>query len=382
MEARFNEIIRCKSIKSLLKADLIRKTKPGEELMSEEELLEKIMNSKECENEQRDIRIEVADYDELIKLLEPWPFDSFGSGVKPYLCPIKELPITILSVELGVFVNEDSVLAQQIEKRYGLVEIERNYARGLLSNPMKSMKAYPLTIQNYIEAIQSGVPINPMVRKCGPTINYARICNKCLTLKHSRCAEEATQLCVNCGLSGHTTDKCKETSRCVNCKRGHRSDSEECSLLRRKTFLQNDYAISILLGERIILNENAILRDPDSAVRSENSCSKDEVREMVEELISKNETIISMNERLVHQENETKLIKLELGNLATQVTALDTKLDDTKTVLGAQITESRDEMRQALAVGSLKHDETNGKLGEILEGLKNMGKTKTQRKQE
>lgn len=45
----------------------------------------------------------------------------------------------------------------------------------------------------------------------------------------------------------------------------------------------------ILIGENIIPNANSILRDPDQATKSENSCSRDEITAIVTEMINKNE---------------------------------------------------------------------------------------------
>ena len=218
---------------------------------------------------------------------------------------------------------------------HGIAKIERNYRSGHLTNPMKSLRANPLTIKQYINAIQLGIPINPTIRKCWPTISYAKVCLKCKYLKCQCTKDGAPFCCINCGSSEHTADKCKESTRCVNCKRSHRSDSEECVLLRKKTQSQNDYVLSILLGEEIIINSNAILRDPELANKSENGCSRDEIKEIVTEMMTKNETIISMNERLAKQEAETQIIKNELINLAAadakiieQVNAVENKLDN------------------------------------------------------
>ena len=217
---------------------------------------------------------------------------------------------------------------------------------------MKSLRANPITIKQYIAAIQLGIPINPTIRKCWPTINYAKVFLKCKYLKCQCTKDGAPFCCINCGSLEHTAGKCKATTRCVNCKISHRSDSEECVLLRKKIQSQNDYVLSILIGEEIITNANAILRNPDLANKSENRCSRDEIKEIVTEMITKNETIISMNERFAKQEAETQILKNE-HNLAAadakiieQVNAVENRLDNaTIIMLSNQINESRAETK-------------------------------------
>lgn len=98
MEARFKEIKRCKPVKMLLSAGLFRDSQPGDEFLTEEELLNKMMNKELTKKEKRFIKIEVGTYEDQITLMQPWTFDAFGSGVKPYLVGIPKLPITFVDV--------------------------------------------------------------------------------------------------------------------------------------------------------------------------------------------------------------------------------------------------------------------------------------------
>ena len=56
-----------------------------------------------------------------------------------------------------------------------------------------------------------------------------------------------------------------------------------------------------------------MLRNPQ--VESNGGVDREELEEIVGEMITKNETIISMNERLVRQETENAIIKEKLNEL-------------------------------------------------------------------
>jgi hypothetical protein len=102
--------------------------------------------------------------------------------------------------------------------------------------------------------------------------------------------------CKNCCLEVHLTEKCKNPTICKNCKQAHRNDSKKCHRLKQRTYAENDYVLSILLGEGIIRHESDILRNPDSG--NTNGIDGEEVQEIVDEMITKNKTFKDMNDKL------------------------------------------------------------------------------------
>lgn len=259
--------------------------------------------------------------------------------------------------------------------------------KGDRDQPMKSMSGLPTTIKAYRDAQQIWVPINPLVRNAIPNISRHRNCQKCNKAKHDNAIRCEVDCCKNCNSTDHTTDKCKNQTRCANCFRSHRSDSEKCEIVRRLTYSMNEYAMSILLGEQIITNEAQVLRDPEAATAG--NVQREDIAEIVTEMIAKNELIISMNERLIRQEEETQLIKGELSNLALsdarileQVNTLKIEAEKTKIELKNDIETAKTELSQAVSITSIKQDESSSKLDILLELMKQMApkeKIKTKR---
>jgi len=68
--------------------------------------------------------------------------------------------------------------------------------------------------------------------------------------------------------------------------------------------------LSILLGEGIIRHESDILRNPDTG--NTYGIDREEVQEIVDEMITKNKTIKDMNDKLEKQDQENKIIKEKL----------------------------------------------------------------------
>lgn len=110
-EARKKEIMRCKNIKNVKAADLVREKQLNEIDMTNEELLNKVNN---ISDERRDIVIEVSTYDDLCTIMQPWPHDAFYKGVKPYINGIELLPITIKEVETSVIIRENSIAMKNL----------------------------------------------------------------------------------------------------------------------------------------------------------------------------------------------------------------------------------------------------------------------------
>ena len=191
----------------------------------------------------------------------------------------------------------------------------------------------------------------------------------CGQINHYKCDQE--KICFKCGEGDHTTDKCKKALRCVNCKRSHRCDSEECELLRKKTYQLNDYTISILLGESVISHIGKILKNPEHETNASNF-SKEDISEIVGELIDKNQIVLNISERLAKQEMETKIIKQELVNLNVADMKIQESVDKVKSdvaSLNTKVDKMHDQNMLAHNVTSQKHDETNNKLTELINML-------------
>lgn len=365
---RLKELKRCKpNIKTTVRMDLLREMTPGEEYLSDAELLIKIKMDK---NEAREIHIEVTTYKELQELLTPWPFDAFGKGVIPHLEPIKELPIIFNDMDKHISFKKDSLSSKKLEQEYGIVQMERIYVKNNLENPSRSVRTKVVTIKSYIESMLKGVPISSAFRIAIAQINYAKVCMTCGSLKHFKC--EAMTRCLRCESFDHTTDRCTSMERCINCKRNHRCDSEECELLRRKTYAANDYAISVLLGERIISHISKILRDPESERRSEVN-NKEELEIIVSELITKNAAIQVINDRQLANQKEISAIQGQLvelketdARIIESVDIVKTELKGVKESLDSSKKELKEEIIQSKAEMCSKQDETNRKITELI----------------
>lgn len=101
---------------------------------------------------------------------------------------------------------------------------------------------------------------------------------------------------------------------CSICHKRHRNDSEECEQLRNKTYKQNDYPISVLLGENIISHIGKVLKNPEC--ENQNNKNQEDLSEMVNNLINLNPIIRNINDRLVATKADTRVIKEELRVLA------------------------------------------------------------------
>lgn len=383
-EDRINEIKRCKpAIKNIIKADLVREIAPGEEYLTEAELMMKIkMNTKE----NREIQICVTSYEDLMLLMTPWPFDAFKRGVIPHLDPIEELPILFNDVDKHVIFKKDTSSAKKLEQEFGVIELNRIFIKNNSNNPTKTIRAKVLTIKSYVDAMIRGVPISSSIRVAIPQISHGKVCVTCGSIKHFKC--DTMPRCFGCGSLEHSTDRCANTIRCINCKRGHRCDSEECELLRRKTYSMNDFAISILLGEGIINHVNKILRDPEAETRS-NDVNKEEIEHLVNDMITKNSFIQAIHEKQLTHEKDISVIKTQLTELKeadariieaisitnSDVSELKTKLEDNTTELKNEISKSKNEM-------CAKQDETNNKIAQLIDVFAKISSPSRRRKRD
>lgn len=195
---------------------------------------------------------------------------------------------------------------------------------------MNKLNALPITVKSYVDALTRGIELCSGVRIGEILVNYAKTCNTCGTLDHGRCTDDAEAICKKCVSTLHTTDKCREKKdkhRCVNCYRNHRCDSEECELLRRKTYKLNDYPISILLGEGVISHIGKVLRDPECEQGNGNGVDKDELAEMITTMISDNETVKELKERMTQNEQQMREFRGELTTLTNYTQGIDNKVD-------------------------------------------------------
>jgi hypothetical protein len=107
--------------------------------------------------------------------------------------------------------------------------------------------------------------------------------------------------------------------------------------------MQNDYPLSILLGEGVIGHIGKILRNPEC--ETGNGIDREELTEIINNLIGENENIKQLNERMAVNEQHVVEIRGELNNLTTIVNTVESKVD---TIVAAN--EKADKKADALAV--------------------------------
>ncbi len=377
-EARCKEIKRFKNVTTIMRADLQRDTEPGEESLTQEDLLKKIKNNK---NEKREIRIQVNSYKDVCTLMEAWPFDAFYKGVTPVLDGIESLPLLFTDVPKHFILRQNTSSMRRLEQEFGIVNVARQFHNDDPSQPKPLVKALPTTIKSYVDALTIGVDLCGATRIAKPDISYARLCIKCSSPEHYRCPDEADTYCKKCNVTSHTTDKCQKPKsewRCRNCNKMHRSDSEECEVIRRITYKKNEYPTSILLGENIIRHISKILRNQN--IDYEELSATNQITEIISNAIATHPIIQDVQTRLANEEKQTVFILKELTTLAetdakiiASVEMVDSKVDTVKLELQnlkQDIEVSRKENMAAHANNSGKQDEMknemNTKLGQLL----------------
>ncbi len=129
--------------------------------------------------------------------------------------------------------------------------------------------------------------------------------------------------------------------------------------------------LSILLGEGIIRHESDILRNPDTG--NTNGIDREEVREIVDEMITKNKTIKDMNDKLEKQDQENKIIKEKLIELAQadsrlmdEINSVKTNLETTKYELMDKIETTAATQAESTAAQAMRTDEKMDKLIEMM----------------
>lgn len=108
--------------------------------------------------------------------------------------------------------------------------------------------------------------------------------------------------------------------------------------------MNNDYIISILMGEKIISHVSEILRNPDSDPRNGIGIDEEELRDIVNEIVGKNPLIVSMSDKQKQIEGEMaevkeKLINLENSDqeLLNKINNVENKLEEAKSELSTKI---------------------------------------------
>ncbi len=112
--------------------------------------------------------------------------------------------------------------------------------------------------------------------------------------------------------------------------------------------------LSILLGEGIIRHESDILRNPDAGYT--NGIDREEVQEIVDEMITKNQTIKDMNDKLEKQDQENKIIKEKLIELSQADSRLMDEINSVKTNLETTKYELMDKIETTAATQAEKMD--------------------------
>ena len=118
-------------------------------------------------------------------------------------------------------------------------------------------------LKSYIDAQKIGFFFADGIKyKADPQINHSNNCNNCGDLKHCKKTCKNRQICMKCSESGHIEAECKASfDFCFRCQtKNHRCDSDICEKLAEKTFEQNRFVLSILLGEQIINSRYEILQ--------------------------------------------------------------------------------------------------------------------------
>jgi hypothetical protein len=138
MKARQREITRCTKVKTFTVVELRRQKTDEEQNSTEEEFNELLLNETSGE---REIFITVKTYDDLCKLMKPWPSDAFDKGVKPKLEPIGDFQIVILNIEKDICKTRLESVAEEMEVEYGIVNLKRQYIKNDLKYPSTTLNA-------------------------------------------------------------------------------------------------------------------------------------------------------------------------------------------------------------------------------------------------
>ncbi|RNA40614.1 RNA-directed DNA polymerase from mobile element jockey-like [Brachionus plicatilis] len=277
------------------------------------------------------LKVVVNNYSDYLKLLKTWPNNAFKNGitVEPlYL----DLTILIQNVEKTIDIKSKRKTLIDLEKRYGLVKVERIYLAE--NNPSNKIKANVKSLTDYIEIIKNGIYIEETSRKhiVSPNIVYAKVCTRCGELSHKERTIEKVctnkPRCIKCGSFSHKLEECKSIyDECINCKGQHRCNSELCHKLTDKTFALNKYVIDLLIGEEIIKDKYGILRTPrPSTMIDKRNETNDDLETLVNQIFNrKYETEIK--NRIENIEKRVETNELNIARNTSDINTLRDKMD-------------------------------------------------------
>ncbi|CAF0830660.1 unnamed protein product [Brachionus calyciflorus] len=287
--------------------------------------------------EKNKMKIEVDNYYDYMKLIGPWPVNSFNTGVMARPTPPK-LVVNIINVDKAIVIDRDDKKIKEMEDIYGLINVERITTKE--NEPTNKLKANVRSINDFIKCIKQGIYISLTSKKhkVTPSIIHSKVCNNCGSINHKIC--KMNKRCLRCGDYDHDRESCKKWPKCINCGGKHSCNSNDCEKLNEKTLLINAYAISILEGEGIIENKNRVLRtnrsnsNNDEVVATINDNNLDEIVKHIlqRELDTERTRVIELENKMNKYitESETKFVNLDsaVSKLGDHVIDLDAKVTD------------------------------------------------------
>ena len=135
---------------------------------------------------------------------------------------------------------------------------------GELLTAIKKVNFTANNLKSYVDTQKKGFFFVDGVKyKAEPQINHTNCCYNCGDLNHRKKNCKKRFRCMKCSKPGHKEEECKSSYEyCYRCQnKSHRCDTDRCEILAEKTFEQNKYIISILIGEQIIDSRFEILKN-------------------------------------------------------------------------------------------------------------------------
>jgi hypothetical protein len=297
LEKRMDELFRCKGFREVKFIDVVTN-------MVSKKLTMKIVTTV---------------YDEYKKLLETWPVDAFGKGVKPEtghsgLMMIINVPIT---KDLTTCQDELKILAE----KYGCCDLIR---MGHAANPQNRCKTNMHTIKDFVDRTAArSVPFHQGLTNIQPNIKRTQPCDNCGQLvshgydedgNRKICPNDARCLrCASCDPVHISEGKCKAQPECINCHKSHITKNFVCEMFRRKVVQDNDYVASILVGEGLITRKDEILKWViKNYTQQENQYDEDKLQSMIDATVNPIKTEMQTMKSI---QNDTidRVKKLETG---------------------------------------------------------------------
>ena len=269
---------------------------------------------------QIDIKLRTNNLDDFIKMRESssWPLQIFGSetGVNVKVVSI-ELKLSISGVEKETIF--DSKQLEKLMKQQQISNFERQcYNVGDIMVATNKVNFTADNLKAYVDAQKTGFFfVDGIKYKAKAHINYAKGCNNCGDLNHSKKYCRNRIRCMKCSESGHSEFECKSKSEyCFKCQnQSHRCDSENCEKIAEKTLEQNKLELSILDGEQIIDTRCELLRNRRTSIHQ--SLNIELIQNMID--LTLDEKIIS---RLDENERKIKEMSQNLNSISEDMEAI------------------------------------------------------------